>query len=48
MILEPTKPELWIDPSVDDFFKFDNSRELKHIKVKSYKHMGKIKMPIAQ
>ncbi|MBQ8192509.1 MAG: thymidylate synthase [Bacilli bacterium] len=48
MILEPTKPELWIDPSVDDFFKFDNSRELKHIKVKSYKHMGKIPMPIAQ
>jgi len=45
---EPSKPELWLDPSIDDFFKFDNSRDLKHVKVKSYKHMGKIKMPIAQ
>ena len=48
MIMEPTKPELWLDPSIDNFFEFDNSKELKHIKVKSYKHMGKIPMPIAQ
>lgn len=48
LILEPSKPELWLDPSVDDFFKFDNSRELKHVKVKKYKHMGKIPFPIAQ
>lgn len=48
LILNPTKPELWLDPSVDDFFKFDNSKELKHVKVREYKHMGKIDFPIAQ
>lgn len=48
IILEPTKPELWLDSSIDNFFEFDNSRELKHTKVKKYKHMGKIDMPIAQ
>ena len=28
--------------------KFDNSKELKHVKVKNYKHMGKIDFPLAQ
>jgi len=42
------KPYLWLDSSVKDFFSFDNSRELKHSKVKSYKHMGKINFPITQ
>lgn len=42
------KPYLWLDESVKDFFSFDNSRELKHSKVKSYKHMGKIAFPITQ
>lgn len=41
-------PELWINPEVNDFFKFDNSKDLKDIKIKSYKHMGKINFPIAQ
>ena len=36
------KPELWINPSVCDFFQVDNSRELRDIKVKKYKHMGRI------
>ena len=40
--------ELWINKEVDDFYKFDNSRELKDIKVKKYKHHGPIKFPIAQ
>lgn len=48
IILEPTKPEIWLDPSIDDFFNFDNSKDLKHVKVKSYKHMGKIDFPRAQ
>lgn len=47
-ILNPTKPELCLDPNIDDFFKFDNSKELKHIKVKNYKNMGKIDFPLAQ
>ncbi len=42
------QPYLWLDDSVKDFFAFDNSRELKHSKVKSYKHMGKISFPITQ
>lgn len=41
-------PKLWINPEVKDFFKFDNSIDLKDIKVIGYKHMGPIKFPIAQ
>ena len=48
IILNPVKPELWLDSSIDDFYKFDNSKELKHVKVKNYKHMGKISFPISQ
>lgn len=48
MILYPKKPNLELNPNVKDFFDFDNSRDLSDIKVTNYKHMGKIKMPIAQ
>ena len=48
MILDPVKPELWIDPTIDDFYKFDNSKELKHVKVKKYKHMGSLPMNVSQ
>ena len=41
-------PELWINPEIDNFYDFDNSRELKDIKVRNYKHHGKISFPIAQ
>lgn len=41
-------PYLWINPEIDNFYHYDNSRELKDTKVKSYKHMGKIKFPITQ
>lgn len=41
-------PKLWINPEKKDFFKIDNSLELKDIKVIGYKHMGPIKFPIAQ
>lgn len=40
--------ELWINKDIKDFYKFDNSRELKDIKIKKYKHHGPIKFPIAQ
>lgn len=46
--LAEEKPYLWINPEIDDFFKYDNSKELKDIKVKGYNHMGKINFPIAQ
>lgn len=48
MIINPSIPELWLNPEIDDFFKFDNSIELKDCKVKKYKHMGKLPIPIAQ
>ncbi len=41
-------PKLWLNPEVDDFFKFDNSRDCKDIKLLDYKHMGKISFPISQ
>lgn len=41
-------PELWLNPEVKDFFSFDNSRDIKDIKLINYKHMGKISFPIAQ
>lgn len=41
-------PELWLNPEVNDFFEFDNSKDLKDIKVLKYKHHGKINFPIAQ
>ena len=48
IILEPKKADLILNPNVTDFFDFDNSRDLSDIKVTNYKHMGRIKMPIAQ
>lgn len=41
-------PELWINPEIDNFYDFDNSKELKDIKIRSYKHYGKISFPISQ
>ena len=41
-------PELWINEEIDDFFKFDNSRDLKDIKIRKYQHHGKINFPLAQ
>lgn len=48
MIFNPTKTELILNPDIDDFFLFDNSKDLKDIKIKNYKHMGKIKFSITQ
>ena len=41
-------PELWINPEVKKFSDFDNSKECKDVKIKNYKHHGKISFPIAQ
>lgn len=40
-------PKIWINPDIKDFFMFDNSKELKDIKLIDYKHHGKISMPVA-
>ena len=41
-------PKLWINPEVKDFFKFDNSKELKDIHLENYQHQGKIAMPVTE
>ncbi len=41
-------PTLWINPEIKEFKKFDNSTDLKDIKVLNYKHMGPIKFPLAK
>ena len=48
ILLAPEKPYLWVNPEIKNFYEYDNSRDLKDIKVKEYKHMGKINFPIAQ
>ncbi len=40
-------PKLWLNPEIKDFYKFDNSKELKDIKLINYEHHGKISMPVA-
>ena len=46
--LSEEKPYLWVNSEIKNFYDYDNSSELKDIKVKEYKHMGKIDFPIAQ
>lgn len=48
IILNPTTPELWLNPEIKDFFEFDNSVKLKDCKIKNYKHMGKLPFPLTQ
>lgn len=48
ILLTSEKPYLWVNPDIDNFYLYDNSRELKDIKIKQYKHMGKIDFPISQ
>ena len=48
IVLDEEKPYLWVNPDIKNFYDYDNSKELKDIKVKNYKHMGKISFPIAQ
>ena len=43
----PPAPKLWINPEIKDFFAFDNSKELKDIKLIDYQNLGKIAMPVA-
>lgn len=40
-------PKLWINPEIKDFFEFDNSKELKDIKLIGYQSLGKVKMDVA-
>lgn len=40
-------PKLWLNPEVNDFFEFDNSRELKDVKLIGYEHLGKVPMEVS-
>ena len=40
-------PQLWLNPEATDFFAFDNSKDLKDVKLIGYEHMGKLAFPIA-
>ena len=44
----PKAPKLWLNPEINDFYKFDNSRELKDIKLENYENLGVIKMPVTE
>ena len=44
----PKPPTLWINPEITDFYAFDNSRELKDIKLENYENLGVIKMPVTE
>ncbi|MEG2379834.1 MAG: thymidylate synthase, partial [Bacilli bacterium] len=41
-------PQIWINPEIKDFYKFNNDTDCKDVKVLNYKHHGKINFPIAQ
>lgn len=41
-------PDFWINPLIDDFYDFDNSKELKDIKVLNYKSHKPIKFNLSQ
>ena len=44
----PKPPTLWLNPKIKDFYKFDNSRALKDIRLEGYEHLGVIKMPVTE
>ncbi len=41
-------PVLWLNPEVKNFYDYDNSKDLKDVKILNYKHHGKINFPIAK
>lgn len=41
-------PTLWLNPEIKDFFKFDNSKDLKDIRLDNYQNAGTIKMPVTE
>lgn len=44
----PKAPKLWINPEIKEFKDFDNSKELKDIRLEGYEHLGVIKMPVTE
>ena len=44
----PEVPKLWLNPEVMELADFDNSKELKDIRLEGYEHLGVIKMPVTE
>ena len=44
----PKAPKLWLNPKIKDFYAFDNSRELKDIRLEGYENLGRIIMPVTE
>ena len=44
----PEAPKLWVNPEIREFGDFDNSKELKDIRLEGYEHLGVIKMPVTE
>ena len=44
----PVAPKLWLNPEIKDFYQFDNSRELRDIRLLNYENLGTIKMPMTE
>ena len=44
----PEPPQLWVNPDIHEFADFDNSKELKDIRLEGYEHLGVIKMPVTE
>ena len=44
----PPAPTLWLNPNIADFYDFDNSKELKDIRLENYENLGTIKMPVTE
>ncbi len=41
-------PTLWLNPEIKDFYKFDNSKDLKDIRLDNYQNAGTIRMPVTE
>ena len=44
----PAAPKIWLNPEIHEFSEFDNSRELKDIRLEGYKNLGSIRMPVTE
>ncbi|MDO4747360.1 MAG: thymidylate synthase [Candidatus Saccharibacteria bacterium] len=44
----PPAPTIWLNPDIADFYDFDNSKELKDIRLENYENLGTIKMPVTE
>ncbi len=41
-------PTLWLNPEIKDFYQFDNSKDLKDIRLDNYQNAGTIRMPVTE